>query len=284
MTRLAVLKCQASGNDFVLLDHTGGARADYSALAKALCDRRFGVGADGLLVLHPASSPNADVAMHIFNADGTEAEMCGNGIRAVARYMHDRKPDEPVRLAVETQSGIMRTQVLRGGAPPFEVRVAMGPRRTIFTYDAPVSGIFESGPARLVEVDLGNPHTAAFVDTDLDSIDLAAGAREIVARRGGNEVNVEVARESEGAIAMRVFERGVGETPACGTGACAVALAAIALGRARSPVRVKMRGGEVLVEWEGHGSEIYLTGGAELVFDAALDVPDEIVASAARAV
>jgi diaminopimelate epimerase len=272
MARLAITKCQGTGNDFVLLDDRAkGGRYAYAALATALCDRRFGVGADGLLVLAPASAPGADVAMRIFNADGSEAEMCGNGIRCVARYLHERGAGAPRRLGVETSSGIMRTDVV-AGAEGFRVRVEMNVPEKIVVHA-------EDGS---VDVVMGNPHCVAFVDTDPDDVDLRSVAARIAsAERFSDGVNVEVARASRGSIAMRVYERGVGETSACGTGACAVAAAAIVTGRATTPVRIAMRGGDVDVDWAGPGRPAYLTGGAEIVFDAEVPLPDAIAAPVA---
>jgi diaminopimelate epimerase len=232
-----------------------------------------------LLVTERPATPGSDVAMRIFNADGSQAEMCGNGVRCVARFMHDRRAESPRSLAIETSSGLVRTEVV-ADAPAFSVRVVMGIPDEVRTYDEEeVAGI------RGVQADvmIGNPHRVIFVELDLMTIDLAAVAEEIAADgvfEGG--ANVEVARVfTGGPIAMRVYERGVGETLACGTGACAVAIAAIELELASSPVRVTMQGGDVIVDWAGPGEHASLTGGAEIVFDADVDVPDALVAAAA---
>src|SRR5215469_5251393 len=124
MARISITKCQGTGNDFVLLDRRSGGDLPYSDIAQTLCDRHLGVGADGLLVLESPSNTGADVAMRIFNADGSQAEMCGNGVRCVARYMHDRTPSSPRRLKVETGSGPVRTEIVSDS--PFSVRVDMG--------------------------------------------------------------------------------------------------------------------------------------------------------------
>lgn len=269
MVRLRVTKCQGTGNDFVLLDRTNGARLDYPQAAKSLCDRRFGVGADGLLVLAPATQADADVAMRIFNADGSEAEMCGNGVRCLARYVFERHPGARRRLAVQTRAGAISTEVM--DAPDFAVRVTMGVPEDVF-----VHGIARIGDitAQIARVRIGTPHAVAFVDVAPHEVDLAAAAAVIESSSADPAgVNVEVARIQSGVIAMRVLERGVGETWACGTGACAVAAAAIAMGSARSPVRIAMRGGNVVVEWAGAGCQAYLTGSAQIVFDADVDVP-----------
>jgi len=279
MARLAITKCQGAGNDFVLIDRTGAhTPLSYPEIAVALCDRNFGVGGDGLLVLEPAAAPGCDLAMRIFNADGSQAEMCGNGVRCVARFLHDRRAAAPRRLSIETTCGVVRTEVVAGGTP-FSVRVAMGVPGDIRKRVLKSVG----GVADLVDVTMGNPHCVMFVDVDLMPIDLAAVAGRIASDGGFDDgVNVEVARVFEpGLIAMRVFERGVGETLACGTGACAVAAAAIALERAASPVRVSMQGGDVTIEWGGPGEPIFMTGGAEIVFDAEVDVTEDAVAAPA---
>jgi diaminopimelate epimerase len=279
MARLAVTKCQGAGNDFVLLDRTACVPLPYREIAQALCDRNFGVGGDGLLVLERPAALGSDVAMRIFNADGSQAEMCGNGVRCVARFMHDRRAQSPRRLAIETSSGLVRTEVV-ADAPGFSVRVVMGIPDEVRIYDEEeVAGI----RGDLADVVIGNPHRVVFVELDLMTIDLAAIANEIAADGVFVDgANVEVARVFPGGpIAMRVFERGVGETLACGTGACAVAIAAIEMELASSPVHVTMQGGEVIVDWAGPGEHAYLTGGAEIVFDADIDVPDALVASAA---
>lgn len=273
MARISVTKCQGTGNDFVLLDRRSGAPLPYSDIAQTLCDRHLGVGADGLLVLEAPSSVGADVALRIFNADGSSAEMCGNGVRCVGRYMHDRTPSAPKRLKIETAAGPVRTEITSD--TPFSVRVDMG-----------VPGeIREGGKVRAggvygdrVDVSMGNPHSVVFVEVDLMPVDLGMAA-DAIAGDGTHPdgVNVEIARVfSGGPVAMRVYERGVGETQACGTGACAVAVGAIELGRAESPVRVTMLGGDVTVEWAGEGENAFLTGGAELVFDTTLDVPETV--------
>ena len=270
MARISLTKCQGTGNDFVLLDRTAAPQLDYAALAPELCDRNFGVGADGVLVLERPTDLSCDVALRIFNADGSTAEMCGNGARCVARYMHDRTSDAPRRIAIQAPAGVVRTEIVDDPAR-FAVRVAMGVPTVIRIYDreraAGISGDF-------ADVVIGNPHTVMFVDLDLMTIDLPTVANAVAAgTRFEDGVNVEVARIfKSGPVALRVFERGVGETLACGTGACAVAVAAIEMKRATSPVRVTMQGGEVFVDWQGPGEQAYLTGGAELIFDTTIDV------------
>jgi diaminopimelate epimerase len=259
---ISVTKCHGTGNDFILLDDRAGPHEAYPALARTLCDRRTGIGADGLLVLQAARA-GADLAMHIFNADGSEAEMCGNGIRCVARYVA-RETGRDGPLSVETLAGIVRTEPAGD-----RVRVAMGTPALGEPLHSDVD--FDGRRLRFARVSMGNPHAVVLVTEPPERFDLerlaAAVARTAQARRG---INVEIAAHNAHALRMRVYERGVGETLACGTGASAVAVAAIMEGRAKSPIEVEQRGGSVTIEWQGAGAPLYLTGPAELVFDTTI--------------
>jgi diaminopimelate epimerase len=276
MPSVTLTKCQGTGNDFVLLDNRDGIRFQYAALARAACDRRFGVGADGLLVLlRAAANSGADVAMRIFNADGSEAEMCGNGIRCIARYLV-RDEQQPRRLAVQTPAGIVRTELT--GVPGM-VRVDMG----VPMLARPLEGSFEFDGRTFTyaRISMGNPHAVIFVDDALDAYQLealAAAASRACSDAAG--INVELARVTDGRIEMRIHERGVGETWACGTGACAAAAAAIATGRLTSPVEVVTRGGSVDVIWKGADDTALLTGPAEIVFETTLQLAGDVLASA----
>jgi diaminopimelate epimerase len=279
MSRLSITKCQACGNDFVLLERRGDEPRQLADLARTLCDRHYGIGADGLLVIEPSRAADADLDLHIFNADGSEAEMCGNGVRCVARYWFERSPDAPKSLSLRTQGGIVRTEIIDAG-PRFAVRVAMGVPESVSLWDDPAT--FCGLPVKVADVLIGNPHCVVFVDVDPASVDLAEIASAIAPQSAaGDDVNVEVARVGDGGVDMRVQERGVGETLACGTGACAVALAAITMGTAVSPVGVSMRGGDVVVAWSGPEDQVYLTGSAEIVFSTAIELPDPVKAAAA---
>jgi diaminopimelate epimerase len=265
-----ITKCQGTGNDFVLFDNRASRRCDHAAMARALCDRRFGVGADGLLVLVAASSPDADCGMRIFNADGSEAEMCGNGIRCAALYLARADGADGPR-AFETAAGIVRTEP---GAVKDTVRVEMG----VPTHRPPTAFDLAGTTMEFARVAIGNPHAVVFVDEPLETFDLERLAARL-AREGADSggINVEVARVEGAAIAMRVSERGVGETWACGTGAVAAAVAAIASGRAASPVEIVTKGGSTTVNWGGEGTTAFLTGPARLVFDTIVELSDDTV-------
>jgi diaminopimelate epimerase len=289
MRTFSVAKVQGTGNDFVLLDNSAREHLPFAALARLWCARRFGIGADGLLVLEPATDPDADIGMRIFNADGSEAEMCGNGIRCVARYLEVARPGSPSAITVQTASGLVRVwHTTRDGANV--VAVDMGVPR-FAKAEIPMRGdpdaraIDESvevpgaAPVRICAVSMGNPHCVTFLDTPVERVDLAAHAASLAALDlFPNGANFEIAHVSGGRLTMRVLERGVGETQACGSGACAVGISAILTSRATSPLDVQMPGGPVSIEWPGPGASVQMTGPAEIVFFAEISVPDEILA------
>jgi len=264
MPIIALTKCQAAGNDFVLFDERAHAALPYPQLARQLCDRRYGIGADGMLIVSEPQSRDADVRMRIFNADGSEAELSGNGIRCLWRYIARESGDaRPLRVA--TGSGIMRVEA----DGPENVRVDMGVPR-IDRQDRKLE--FDGQQLSLTTVSMGNPHAVAFVERPLETIALEKLAEGIARAVNATGINVEIVRPDAGHLHMRVHERGVGETWACGTGACAAAAVAIDSERARSPVGVITKGGEVTVTWAGGTSPAYLSGAAHLVFDTQLEV------------
>ncbi len=263
-------KLQATGNDFVLVD-ARGLRKDWSEIARSMCRRHFGVGADGLILL--LESRQADFQMRFFNPDGSESEACGNGLRCFARYLLQKGMAKGPLIKVETLGGIRMTQV-RGEL----IRVGMG-RPELAPEKIPVQ-VESPGPVldyplevkgwelRLSFVSMGNPHAVYFQDQPVAEFPLAEVGpavenHPLFPRR----TNFEVARVTgAGRIEVRVWERGVGETLSCGSGACAVAVAAQLKGMASMKVRARLPGGELLVEWDGVG-ETFLSGPAELVFE-----------------
>ena len=274
MPAIAVTKCQGTGNDFVLLDNRKERPFSYASMARTLCDRRFGVGGDGLLVILPARDAGADLTMRIFNADGSEAEACGNGTRCIAAFI-GRESGRERALAIETPSGVVHTEP---AGEPGVVRVDMG----VPTLGQPFEIGFAAGGRsyRCARVAMGNPHAVIFLEDDINAFaldDLATAVDSLALDSGG--VNVEIARVEGQRVHIRVNERGVGETWACGTGACAVAVAAITTGRSTSPIEVVQRGGAVSVRWDGPGKPAFLTGAAAIVFDTTVDVPDDVGAS-----
>lgn len=257
MTLATVTKMHGTYNDFVLIDGRRHDVADFPALARAVCDRRGGIGADGLLAV--LSSTAADARMRIFNADGSEAEMCGNGMRCVVRYLHER--GEGDRFRVETLGGTIEGEVLRA-AEPYDVRLNLG---------IPVFQDCGGIDAAMDVVTMGNPHAVVFVPS-LASIDLAQRAAALQASPAfPNGINVHaVAPAGKHRIDVAHWERGVGITQSCGTGSAASAAAAIARGIVSSPVVAHVPGGELRVEWDGAGA-VFLSGPAARVFDAHID-------------
>ena len=257
-TRVRVPKMHGAQNDFVLLDARTAALGDLSAFARWACDRRAGVGADGLLVLE--TSRNGDVRMRTINADGSEAEICGNGVRCAARWLDEAGAGE--RMAFETPAGTIHTEII-ARAPEYQVRVAMGtPRIASFV----VPGFSEAS-----FVDLGNPHVVVFCE-EPSAVDLEALAERLQRDPrlpDGANVHV-VAVESSGCLRVRHWERGVGLTMACGTGAVACAAVAIAQRKVISPVSLDVPGGRLTVECDGRG-DAFLSGAATRVFDAEVE-------------
>ena len=247
MSRYEFTKMQGLGNDFIVLE--GPDKPDASEVVR-MCDRRFGVGADGVLVV----SPGPPVVMDYWNADGSPAEMCGNGLRCVARYAHDRGWAEAAEFEVDTPIGLRKVRV--GDGP---IHVEIGP--------VLIEGQETIGNEVYHLVDTGNPHAVRVVD-DPDQIELATVGPQ-VAREAGFDAgcNVEVISIADERVTMRVWERGIGETLACGTGM--VAAAAVALDGRDGRIEVVTRGGVGEVDVEGKNA--WLTGPAEYVFEGVVD-------------
>ncbi len=250
MSTLAVTKLHGTFNDFVLVDARTGSLPDPSQFARRVCDRRGGVGADGLLIVHP--SQIADARMQIINADGSEAEMCGNGMRCVIRYLSEN--GEGDRFRIETIGGVIGADVIEKGET-FQIRLNVG---------TPVFQERDLPFRDAVFVVMGNPHVAIFA-READEIDVVQAGK----RMPDVNVHVVVPRGAR-RLDVRHYERGVGETYACGTGAVSCAVAAIRRSIAESPVDVHVPGGVLRVEWDGSG-DAYLTGPAVRVFDAQVE-------------
>lgn len=277
-------KLQSAGNDFVLVE-AADQQLDWPKLAIAICRRHFGVGADGLLLLLP--SEVADFGMRIFNSDGSEAESCGNGLRCLVKYLSSRGlvAAEAEEVSVETLAGASRARLYRDsggvskieicmGTPKFdagEIPVAIEPGKGTISYE---TGFISNYPLTidgdnlmLNFVSMGNPHAIYFrqepvSDFPLSHLGPAVENNKLFPKR----VNFEVARViSRRQVEARVWERGVGETLACGTGAGAIAVAGRLLGYTDNQVDIILPGGRLEVEWDGIG-EVLLSGTAEIVF------------------
>jgi diaminopimelate epimerase len=252
-----ITKMHGAGNDFVILDRRRVQLEDLPAFARCVCDRHRGVGADGLIAIEASDSSNP--RMRTINADGTEAEMCGNGARCAARWLEEA--GEGQRISFETAAGLVRTEVVTR-EPQYMVRVAMG------RPNAPIARL--RSIANAFFVDLGNPHVVVWVD-DLDGIALEHLAAQLQRDPDfPNGTNVHLATSLDPCtIAVRHWERGVGRTLACGTGAVAAATVALEQNHAVSPMTVVVPGGRLNVEWDAEGNAL-LTGPAERVFDTEL--------------
>ncbi len=276
-------KLQSAGNDFVLIEAVG-IEKEWPQLARAICRRHFGVGADGLILMVP--SEIADIGMHIFNADGSEAEACGNGLRCLTRYAANRGfvNNEAGEVTIETIAGLRKarqftttgneTKIQVGmGKPEFDagkIPVAVVPGRgkvldiKLIT-EYPV--IIDNKELLLCFLAMGNPHAVYFqqqpvAEFPLSRIGPAVEMHELFP----NRVNFEVAKViNRKLIEVRVWERGVGETLACGSGACSVAITGQMLDYTDNPVAVKLPGGTLEVDWDRAG-EVLLSGPAEIVF------------------
>ncbi len=276
-------KVQGAGNDFVIVE-AGELDQDWPQMAVAMCDRHFGIGADGLLVL--LSSHLADFKMHIFNPDGSEAEACGNGLRCLAKYVIDRglTESEAQEISIETVAGIRKAKISKVKGKPAKIQVGMG-KPKLGAKDIPVE--IEPKGRDLVDiksvlschlsvgdrelllnfVSMGNPHAIYFWQHSISDFPLSQMGPEVEQHKMfPNRVNFEVARVmGRGQIEARVWERGVGETLACGSGACAVAVAAQLLGYIDNKVDITLPGGTLEVEWDKIGA-VLLGGPAEIVF------------------
>jgi diaminopimelate epimerase len=247
------VKANACGNDFLIVDGLY-VPADIAEFSRRICDRHHGVGADGVEWLFPA--PDADVQARLFNCDGSEAEISGNGTRCVAAYLCSEETKET--FAIRTGAGVKTCVLMSRSESSYEFETAMGEPQ-----------IGEASPVKLafselrgIPVSMGNPHYVVFVEEF--GPDWQAQATEIARHHAfAQGVNVELAIvKDKSNVEVRFFERGVGETQSSGTGSCASAVAAIAMKRAHSPVRVHAAGGVQTVRWEG---EVFLRGPAQLV-------------------
>ncbi len=251
MKILPFIKMHGLGNDYVYIDcflkSTAEiiAKTDLAALARAVSDRHFGIGSDGLVLIQP--SKEADAKMRIFNADGSEAEMCGNAIRCVAKYLYESGLCRDVHMQIETLAGIRPLALHVAKEKVDQVTVNMG--KPVIQPDSIQSGI---DPIGYTAVNLGNPHAVFFRDT-IPQLPTNTNV-EFVHVRNKNELDV------------RVIERGSGETLACGTGACAAAVAAIYHGLTERTVTVHLHGGDLTIQWKENTASVFMTGSATEVF------------------
>jgi diaminopimelate epimerase len=291
MKKLRFTKMQGAGNDFVVVD---GVRQDVvvtTTLARALADRHFGIGCDQLLLVEPPASAGVDFRYRIFNADGGEVEQCGNGARCFVRFVHDQGLSDRREIRVETRSGVIVPRLEANGevsvdmgAPVFEpARVPFDASGLVPIGAREVDGYRQAPAVWPIDVDgvrveatvlsMGNPHAVQFV-ADVAAAPVAAQGPRIESHlrfpARANAGYAEVVDDVR--IRLRVYERGAGETLACGTGACAAVVAGIRRGLLEDKVRVATRGGELTIAWAGADNPVILTGPAVRVFEGEVDV------------
>lgn len=271
-------KWQGCGNDFVLFDCLDNPLADYSELAKKVCDRHYGIGADGILIVEPSSV--ADFRMRIINTDGSEAEMCGNGIRCFARYLYDNRLVTKEEFTVETGAGILVPRIIKENNEVIGVRVDMGEPH-LLGEEIPVIGYdgkrviseplqVEGNTYEMTCVSMGNPHCVIFVD-DAEKFPIEKlGTKFEHHSAFPKKTNTEFVQIiDKGHVRMRVWERGAAITLACGTGSCATAVACILNGKTDRNIEVALDGGKLNIEWADN-NHVFMTGEAKLVFTGEL--------------
>lgn len=289
---LHFVKMHGLGNDFVVIEDMAS-DLDLTEDAVAwLCDRHFGIGADGLMLVRPATTPGADFSWWFRNNDGSVAEMCGNGIRCFAKYVvdHGLLADDATSVRVETAIGVLPIDITRDyqgrlamatvdmGAPildPREIPTFLGcetPENPVVNCDLETP----AGTFQVTCVSMGNPHCVVFVE-DVDDFPVTEVGPLIETNDNfPRKTNVEFAQvdEAESVIRLRVWERGVGETLACGTGACAATVAAALTCRGGREATVELPGGELAIRWAENG-RVFMTGPAEEVFSGTLSIPED---------
>lgn len=268
-------KMQGLGNDYVYVNGFEEKIENPSKLAVKVSDRHFGIGSDGLILINP--SKTADFEMEMYNADGSRGEMCGNGIRCVAKYVYDYGLTDKTQISIETLGGIKYLELTVEEGKVVQVQVDMGKPElrpgkipviaegdTVI--DAPIE--VEGKIYKMTGVSMGNPHIVIYMD-DIDNLEIEKiGPKFENHKRFPNRINTEFVEVLDrNTVKMRVWERGSGETLACGTGACAVAVACILNGLTEDEVTVKLLGGDLFIKWEREKDTVYMTGPAETVFD-----------------
>lgn len=272
-----------AGNDYIYVDAQKYDVPDPSAAAIAWSDRHTGIGSDGLVLIgKPYGGVDADFSMRIFNADGSEAKMCGNASRCIGKYLYERRLTDKTTIRLQTLSGVKILKLHLVGNETSETKVEsvtvdmLAPSfRVPEQYDETVGGVLTVGSRTFhgTFVSMGNPHFVCFVD-DIDTLDVARyGSAMEFATAFPERCNIEFAElKSDGNIRTRVWERGSGITMACGTGACATAVAAAVTGRALRRSIIAMDGGTLHIEWNEADGHVYMTGPAAFVFDGEIEI------------
>ena len=275
-------KMHGLGNDYVYVNCFEEKIDNPPAVARFVSDRHFGIGSDGLIMINP--SKTADFEMEMYNADGSRGEMCGNGIRCVAKYVYDYGLTDKTQISVETLGGIKYLDLTVEDGKVSLVKVDMG-KPELEADLIPIISEREQVIDEPIEVDgkeyhmtgvsMGNPHTVIYVDDvkglDLEKIGPKFESHERFPKRINTEFVHCIDRQT---VEMRVWERGSGETLACGTGACAVAVSSILNNLTDTQVTVKLLGGDLQIEWDREKDRVFMTGPATVVFDGVIDITE----------
>ena len=271
-------KMQGLGNDYVYIDAINQNIENESSLAQFISNRNFGIGSDGLILI--CESEIADFKMRMFNSDGSEAEMCGNGIRCVGKFVYDKGFTSKTEVTIETLAGIKKLKLFVKEGKVEKVRVDMGEpilkptEIPVISEEIPVKNLYikvKEKEFTFTCVSMGNPHAITIVD-DIENFDVETYGKEVEKNElFPNKTNVEfIEIINKNCVKMRVWERGAGETLACGTGACAVVVATILNELTENKVKVKLLGGDLEIEWNEDNNHIYMTGPAVTVFEGEL--------------
>lgn len=273
-------KMHGLGNDYIYVNCLQETVKDPAATAKLLSDRHFGIGSDGLILIHPSDC--ADFEMEMYNADGSRGAMCGNGIRCVAKYVYDYGLTDKTRITIATGSGIKYLELTVAAGKAVQIKVNMGAailaakaipviseKAEVINEPLQIAGV----TYYMTCISMGNPHAVVYTD-DVKGLELETiGVKFEHHRCFPDRVNTEFVRVlDQHTIEMRVWERGSGETLACGTGACAAAVASIINGYVQGLVTVKLRGGDLVIEWDRENNQVYMTGPAATVYDGEINI------------
>ena len=264
-----------AGNDYIYVDcFRERIPTDAAALARVVSDRHFGIGADGLILICPVEG--ADAEMRMYNADGSYSEMCGNGIRCVAKYVHDHGIATGDRLTIATAGKRFDLELMLRAGKVDRVRVDMGEPilkaseiPTTLPGNPPTNVPLDIDGRRLAVtcVSMGNPHCVAFVEETTDELVLGLGPKIETDPRFPKRINVEFVQVlNQETVQQRTWERGSGETLACGSGACAVCVAGVLTGRTERQITVKLSGGDLQLEWNEASNHVFMTGPAVEIF------------------
>jgi len=273
-------KMQGLGNDYIYVNCLNQPIENPSAVAKFVSDRHFGIGSDGLVLILP--SDISDFRMRMFNSDGSEAEMCGNAVRCVGKFVYDNSLTSKTTISVETLAGIKILEMGVENNQVVKVKVDMG-EPILEPKNIPVKSDMERFISQPVTIDgkvynvtcvsMGNPHAVTYDDSVADFPLEAVGSKMEVHDLYPRKINAEFVEVIDRAtLKMRVWERGAGETLACGTGACAVLVSSVVNGLSERKATIKLLGGDLTIEWNENDGHVYMTGPAVKVFDGTIDI------------